>query len=128
MRALHVLLIFSLGMGSVVQAYARTLSEAHCRGQGHISLTAVDAAHDEQHSAHHGDEEPSSSTTDTGSSHGEQCQCGCLCAQAGAIPAAIAPTFYCTDAPLPEHFAPANDAAPAHAEHSAPQRPPAVLS
>lgn len=130
MRALNVLLAVALWLSPVVQAYARTLSQAHCRIQGHISLTAPDAAHDPTHAAHHG-----RLSVDSTISHDvhdaaqvEQCKCGCLCGHAGVISAAILPSFSFADARLPQHFDLVSEAAPPHAEHPAPQRPPAVIS
>ncbi|MGH8863781.1 MAG: hypothetical protein ACREVZ_03930, partial [Burkholderiales bacterium] len=55
---MNVLLVLTLWLSPVVQAYARTLSQAHCRVQGHISMTAPDAAHDATHAAHHGQPSP----------------------------------------------------------------------
>ncbi len=133
MRTLNILLVVALWLSPVVQAYARTLSQAHCRAQGHISMTSPDAAHDATHAAHHGDhaaQEPSTQTAHAG--HGamdaDQCKCGCLCGHAGVLSVAILPSFFFADAALPEHFDTVSEAAPPHAEHPAPQRPPAVLS
>lgn len=133
MRTLNVLLVLTLWLSPVVQAYARTLSQAHCRAQGHISMTAPDATHDATHAAHHGDHAVQESSVETGHGghdavHAEQCKCGCLCGHAGVISVAILPGILFADAPLPEHFGIVSEAAPPHAEHPALQRPPAVLS
>ena len=130
MRALNILLVLTLWLSPVVQAYARTLSQAHCRAQNHISLTAPNIAQDAMHAAHHG--QPSADIPAPHDGHGtldaDQCKCGCLCGHAGVISAVILPSFLFAEAPLPEHFDVVSEAAPPHAEHPALQRPPAVLS
>lgn len=130
MRALNVLLVLTLWLSPVVQAYARTLLQAHCRPQAHISMTAPAAAHDETHAAHNGPSSDKASAAHDG--HGvmdaDPCKCGCLCGHAGVISVAILPSFFFADVPLPEHFDVVSEAAPPHAEHPALQRPPAVLS
>lgn len=133
MRALSVVLAMALWLGPTVQVYARTLSQAHCRALGYISMTAPDAAHDATHAAHHDHEMPAQSPAQSAhpghdAAHAEQCQCGCLCGHAGVISAAILPSFLFADVPRPQHFDVVNEAAPPHAEHPAPQRPPAVFS
>lgn len=130
MRALNILLVLTLWLSPVVQAYALTLSQAHCRAQGHISMTAPAAAHDATHAEHHGQHSADTPVQHEGHSagHADPCQCGCLCGHAGIISIALPPSFLFADAPLPEHFDVVSEAAPPHAEHPALQRPPAVLS
>lgn len=133
MRFLSVVLAVSLWLGPVVQAYATTLSEAHCRPEGHMSMTAPDAVHDDVHAAHHGQgsvdtPDTSSAHHEHGSSHAEQCKCGCLCGHVGVASAAISSSFFFTDPPLPNRFDVVRQTGRPHAEHSVPQRPPAVLS
>lgn len=132
MRFLTAALILVLWASPIVQAYGQTLSEAHCRARGHMSATAPDAAHDSVHAAHH---QHTMHTTSHGSAGamqdhdaGQQCKCGCLCAQACGASAAVAATFHFPDSLLTAPFGIRNDAAPSHAEHPAPERPPASLA
>lgn len=127
MRVLHIFLAGVLWLGPVFQAYAGTLSGIHCRARAYVGMTALDAAPDRALAEHRG-HAGVSMWSDGGASQAAQCDCGCVCGHAGVISAAIVPSVRLADVSVPEHFNPANDAAPAHAEHPVPQRPPASLS
>lgn len=133
MRLACTLLACLITVGSAVQAYAQTLSEAHCRARGHTSATAVNAAHDPTHAAHHhtGGRSVPAVAADMHQGHGgpgEQCQCGCLCGQLCVMPAGVVQAFQFAGETVVPHYEVANAPAPAYVEHPAPQRPPATLS
>jgi hypothetical protein len=132
MRMIKVVLVLCVGLGSVVQAYANTQLETHCRLHGHTSAMAPDGAHDPVHAARHS----GGSSAHDGHAAGhapasdqlDPCDCGCMCGTAGVIAAALLPSLLVPVTPRPDHLRTVISAGHAHAEHSAPQRPPAVLS
>ena len=131
MRRLSYVLAAVMWLAPVMQVFAGTMAEAHCRAQGHISATAPDAAHDPTHAQHHDGEHAmhagaahtghgaSQQTEDAG-----QCKCGCICNLACAAGAALAPTLMTAEVPTPEHFRVVSGSTHPHSVHTVLQRPP----
>lgn len=83
MRALPLILSLLLASFPAIQAYARTLADAHCNTRGHISKLAADAAHDPLHAQHHAPDSSAhqhhAANAADAKTDSAQCQCGCLC-------------------------------------------------
>lgn len=106
MRILPAMLALLLGLAPALQAYGKTMAQAHCRANGHISATAPDAAHDALHAQHHAPDAGAHADHAAGGAEakadGAHCQCGCLCNVACGSGAAV-PAFAGAAGAAPSH-------------------------
>ena len=125
MRTGAWMLAFLMWLAPVVQVFASTVAEAHCRAHGHLSATAPSPAHDATHAAHHSGDTAHADHDGVSDRGDEQRTCACPCDLACGPGMALLPALPTLGSAAPEQAVAAATVVHPQIIQSVPQRPPA---